>query len=73
MLRLQGGVCAICKKPPKTRRLSVDHRHDKANPVVRGLACMNCNYRLLGRGLDNAELHRAAAAYLDSTFDGRLL
>lgn len=27
MLEAQGGVCAICKNPPKTRRLAVDHCH----------------------------------------------
>jgi len=73
MLKLQQGVCAVCRRPPKARRLSVDHKHDKNNPIVRGALCHRCNYRLLGRGLDNAELHRAAAVYLDSNFDGRLL
>jgi|SRR5579859_3013992 len=27
MLKAQGGVCAICKRPPKTLSLSVDHDH----------------------------------------------
>jgi hypothetical protein len=26
-LKQQGGVCGICKKPPKTTRLHVDHDH----------------------------------------------
>lgn len=32
----QGGVCAICKRPPKTNRLSVDHDHayDRAKVKV---------------------------------------
>lgn len=31
MFEEQGGVCKICKRPPKTRRLSVDHDHRLAN------------------------------------------
>ena len=27
MLAAQGGVCAICGNPPKTRRLDTDHDH----------------------------------------------
>ena len=54
----QGGVCHICKKPPKeTRRLAVDHRHvpkykdfppEKKKTEVRGLLCFTCNV-LLGK------------------------
>jgi hypothetical protein len=37
----QGGVCAICKQPPKGSRLAVDHDHKTG--AVRGLLCPWCN------------------------------
>lgn len=46
-LKAQGGVCAICSKPPKRRRLCVDHNHRTGK--VRGLLCDLCNRRILGR------------------------
>ncbi len=46
----QGGVCAICKRPPTAcrakRRLCVDHNHKTKNN--RGLLCTSCNV-ILGR------------------------
>ncbi len=65
MLKAQGGVCAICKKPPRKNHLNVDHIHDKTKRV-RGLLCPNCNRRLIGR-FRNATLFRAAAEYLERT------
>ncbi len=44
MLTRQGGTCAICKKPPKVKRLHVDHCHSTGR--VRGLLCGSCNGRL---------------------------
>jgi hypothetical protein len=44
LLAAQGGVCALCGKPPKTRRLSVDHDHKTG--TVRGLLCFRCNRAL---------------------------
>ena len=45
MLKLQGGVCLICHKPPKRgSRLHVDHDHSALS--VRGLLCTGCNTRL---------------------------
>jgi hypothetical protein len=41
LLAAQGGGCAICKAPPKTRRLHVDHDHKTG--AVRGLLCHRCN------------------------------
>jgi hypothetical protein len=41
ILDYQGGGCAICGRPPKTIRLSVDHDH--ATGAVRGLLCHQCN------------------------------
>lgn len=46
MLAAQNGQCAICRKPPKSRRLDVDHDHATGAP--RGLLCMSCN-RMVGR------------------------
>ncbi len=71
MMLRQGGCCAICGRKPKPgRRLHVDHDH-KGNHRVRGLLCGFCNLRVLGRGREDAELHEAAADYLDSTWDAR--
>jgi Autographiviridae endonuclease VII len=41
----QGGVCAICGRPPKTRRLDIDHDHETMR--VRGLLCHRCNRPIL--------------------------
>ena len=62
MLAAQGGVCAICGSPPKTRRLHVDHDH--ATGKVRGLLCHRCN-RALPTWIVPRWLY-AAAAYLHS-------
>jgi recombination endonuclease VII len=42
----QGGLCAICRLPPKKERLVVDHVHGHPGPFrasVRGLLCRRCN------------------------------
>jgi hypothetical protein len=44
LLGEQGGVCAICGNPPKTRRLHIDHDHKTGK--VRGLLCHRCNGNL---------------------------
>lgn len=44
MLTAQGGGCAICHRPPKTRRLHIDHDHKTL--TVRGLLCHRCNRNL---------------------------
>lgn len=47
LFRVQGGLCAICKRPEKeclTRtqhKLCVDHNH--ATGIIRGLLCHRCN------------------------------
>jgi hypothetical protein len=63
LLAYQGGVCAITGQPPKPgKNLNVDHDHAKMR--VRGLLSFFANRRLLGRGRENAEMHRRAADYL---------
>lgn len=71
MLADQDGKCKICGRVPKTKGLEVDHDHKTGR--VRGLLDFHCNHRLLGRGLEDPDLHRKAATYLDDDFDGRLL
>lgn len=44
MLAEQDGKCAICRRPPKVRRLNIDHCHKHGH--VRGLLCYSCNYGL---------------------------
>ena len=66
----QGGMCAICQKPPKKNRLSVDHRH--ADGVLRGLLCWKCN-RSIGGFADDPVRLRRAADYLDSPPIPRIL
>lgn len=70
LLQLQQGRCAICRRPPKTRRLHTDHDH--ATKRVRGLLCMTCNrYRVSKNSLESA---RAVVRYLSNVgFDARNL
>lgn len=63
LLAGQGGVCAICGRPPDERHpLHVDHCH--ATGRVRGILCSNCNLALGNAGDDPARL-RAMAEYLE--------
>lgn len=59
MFAAQGGVCSLCKRPPKIKkdgtpkwgacRLAVDHDHFRAVPKsVRGLLCASCNRLIVG-------------------------
>lgn len=62
ILKVQGGTCAICRKPPRAgRNLHVDHDHKTGE--VRGLLCYNCNRFHLGRKRD-AEVFMAMYKYL---------
>ena len=73
LLDKQGGVCAICGKPPNGKLLSVDHDHaccptDKScGQCVGGLLCNSCNWAI-GRFDDNPNMAISAAIYL---FDWR--
>jgi Recombination endonuclease VII len=61
LLAGQGGVCAICQRPPSEARLCVDHCH--ATGQIRGLLCRSCN-GALGFLRDDENVAMAAAAYL---------
>ncbi len=62
MLTAQHGLCAICEKPKKFKRLFVDHDHTTG--AVRGLLCFKCNTGL-GGFEDSLTLLNKAAAYLE--------
>lgn len=70
LLSAQDGTCAVCKNPPKKRRLAVDHDHKTGK--VRGLLCFRCNYGI-GFWHDRADLLHAASIYLKRrTYDSVL-
>jgi hypothetical protein len=46
MIVEQGGKCALCKRPPKTQKLNVDHNHKTGK--VRKLLCSLCNRYVIG-------------------------
>lgn len=62
---LQGGNCALCGQPERTRqrRLAIDHCH--ATHRVRGLLCHHCNTGL-GNFMDSPELLKKALTYLEA-------
>jgi hypothetical protein len=68
MLTHQGGVCAICGKPPKpdgvraASRLHIDHDHITGQ--IRALLCNHCN-RGIGAFVDDPNLLRRAAEYIE--------
>ncbi len=67
------GGCAICGRPPKSYRLSVDHDHTccptdiSCGRCVRGLLCAPCN-RALG-WVENTEWMDAAKRYVQREID----
>jgi hypothetical protein len=62
MVERQGGLCAICGGLPGKLALAVDHNHETGQ--VRDLLCPRCNVGM-GMLLDDPDLLRAAAAYLE--------
>lgn len=66
----QNNVCAICKQPRKYR-LNLDHSHKTG--ILRGGCCRRCNGRLLTAAMDNPEILRAAADYLENPPAVRIL
>ncbi|MBA3652914.1 MAG: endonuclease VII domain-containing protein [Actinobacteria bacterium] len=70
LLAKQGGVCAICDRPPSDKiSLHVDHSH--GDGAIRGLLCFRCNNALGDLGDDPATLKRAIA-YLTPPSEGDL-
>lgn len=63
VLAFQGGVCAICGNPPKTRALHSEHDHGTG--LFRGLACFFCNAQILRQRV-TPDLLRRAADYLEN-------
>lgn len=61
LLEQQGHLCALCRRPPGKKRLSVDHDHKTGH--VRGMLCSPCN-TALGSLQDSPELCERAAKYL---------
>ena|SRR5208337_2750656 len=62
LLAYQGGVCAICKKPPaEGKRLAVDHSHKTG--LIRGLLCNTCN-QIIGYFQDSTCGFENAIVYL---------
>jgi hypothetical protein len=67
MVVAQNGVCAICKRPERTKRngkvmrMSVDHCRETG--LIRALLCHSCN-RALGLLGDSVEHMRKAIEYL---------
>lgn len=72
ILKQQGGVCRICKEPPGTMKLGVDHDHTcctgnrTCGRCVRGLLCSTCN-TALGKFRDSPEILESAILYLEET------
>jgi hypothetical protein len=63
MLEEQGGVCAICERPPSEKySLHVDHDHFTGR--IRGLVCFPCNEGL-GLFQDDPDLLKRAIAYVE--------
>ncbi len=60
--RTQKGLCAICGRKDRDRRLTVDHDH--GSQKKRGLLCNKCN-RALGLFRDDLEILKKAVLYLE--------
>jgi hypothetical protein len=74
ILDAQGGVCAICERPPEGRRLAIDHDHDccpggnnkkNCGKCIRGLLCTPCNTNL---GVIESNFVEKAFAYLKRAY-----
>ena len=77
ILKSQGGVCALCGKPPVPENkcgstsMHVDHDHaccegqKSCGKCIRGIIHIRCNF-MLGNSGDNPALLRAAANYLET-------
>jgi hypothetical protein len=74
LLRFQGGVCYICHRVPRSKRLAVDHDH--ATGEVRGLLCADsergCNHAILGN-VTSLDMARRIPEYLENPPYRRML
>jgi hypothetical protein len=62
MEEAQGGLCAICRRPPaEGKKLAVDHDH--LTGLVRRLLCDRCNW-LIGLAYESIEILESAKQYL---------
>lgn len=52
ILKKQKGSCYVCERTPEElgKNLCVDHNHKTGE--IRGLLCLYCNHRLVGRHTD---------------------
>ncbi len=64
MLNRQGGVCAICRRKPRSNQPDLAVDHDHLDGLVRGLLCARCNHGLLGYFGETIEIYTSAADYL---------
>lgn len=69
LIELQGGACAICRRPfpAEYREIHADHCHDEMRP--RGLLCQPCNLaegQIKKTGLSPSEYARRLEGYLAS-------
>jgi hypothetical protein len=66
LFEAQGGVCALCGRPPSEQR-ALDLDHDHKTMEVRGLLCWSCN-KALPDG-KTPDWMRRAADYLEGSWD----
>lgn len=64
ILAAQGHRCPVCQKPLSGISNPVDHDHSTG--VVRGITCMYCNHRVIGRHRDWELIYRAAMYLKDN-------
>lgn len=58
ILAVQGHKCPVCLKPLQGLSNPVDHDHKTG--VVRGVTCMYCNHRVIGRNREWETIQRMA-------------
>lgn len=58
IVKAQGGRCPVCRKPLHGISCPVDHSHKTGE--IRGVTCLHCNHRVIGRHTDWQLLARAA-------------
>lgn len=59
LLKLQDEKCAVCDKHYTSFNKSLCVDHDHVTGEVRGLLCVNCNQRVVGRHRDPMLFYRA--------------